>query len=181
MQLPLGDQSNGMKTILDHSIANALSFCHRVILVTGYRGEELEQRYKEQPKIKLVHNPDFRSGLTSSVLTGLAHVSTNFTFITHGDLPFLPRETFSALWEARSEGPVFPVCTDKHGQRQQGHPVLLPASMIPVLLNANTLRPMKQLLADNCTHIPVISPEIIRDIDTPEAYYSVSGVSLDAL
>ncbi len=33
-------------TILDASIENALSFCRRVILVVGYRGAELIEKYR---------------------------------------------------------------------------------------------------------------------------------------
>ena len=38
-------------TILDTSIKNALQFCSRIILVTGYRGNELHERYANQSNI----------------------------------------------------------------------------------------------------------------------------------
>ncbi|WP_281645869.1 NTP transferase domain-containing protein [Parendozoicomonas sp. Alg238-R29] len=178
LQLPLGDQSQGLRTILDRSLTHALSFCHRVILVTGHRSDELFERYHSRDNIHLVFNPDYRQGLTSSVLTGLAHVSSDFAFITHGDLPFLNRKNFSTLWSARHDAArnkcaVFPICNG-----QSGHPVLITDSMIPALLNADHNRPMKQLLKHCCIHIPVSSPEIYRDIDTPEAYLAETGISL---
>ena len=38
-------------TMLDASLKNALAFCQRVILVVGHRGEELEARYLERPRL----------------------------------------------------------------------------------------------------------------------------------
>ncbi|WP_419831933.1 NTP transferase domain-containing protein [Endozoicomonas atrinae] len=77
---------DGSETILDCSIANALCFCQRVILVTGYRGEEIHSRYENHPRIKLVHNPSYSLGLFSSIQTGISHCETDYLFITHGDM-----------------------------------------------------------------------------------------------
>ena len=38
-------------TILDTSIKNALQFCSRIILVTGYRGEPEQYHYYSQPRL----------------------------------------------------------------------------------------------------------------------------------
>ena len=175
MQLPLGDQRQGLRTILDHSLANALGACQRVIMVTGHRANELHSRYQNRNNLTLVNNAAFKTGLTSSVLCGLEQAKSEFVFITHGDMPFLNRALFNHLWQYRGDQAVFP-----EYQGQHGHPVLIPATMIPGLLNEEPSRTMKQLLKKSSIHVSVTSPEITRDIDTPEAYLAETGISLSS-
>jgi molybdenum cofactor cytidylyltransferase len=59
-------------TILDASIKNALQFCSRIILVTGFHAQELQTRYSNNPRITLAHNADYQHGLFSSVICGAA-------------------------------------------------------------------------------------------------------------
>ena len=53
-------------TILDTSIKNALQFCSRIILVTGYRGNELHERYANQSNITIIQ---------TQICTGFTHIS----------------------------------------------------------------------------------------------------------
>lgn len=71
-------------TILDTSIKNALQFCSRIILVTGYRGNELHERYANQSNITIIHNPDYAQGLLTSVKAAVPAVQTEHCFLTHG-------------------------------------------------------------------------------------------------
>ena len=73
-------------TILDTSIKNALQFCSRIILVTGYRGNELHERYANQSNITIIHNPDYAQGLLTSVKAAVPAVQTEHCFLTHGVL-----------------------------------------------------------------------------------------------
>lgn len=67
-------------TILDTSIKNALQFCSRIILVTGYRGNELHERYANQSNITIIHNPDYAQGLLTSVKAAVPAVQTEHCF-----------------------------------------------------------------------------------------------------
>ena len=176
MSLPLGRSrvSGKKETILDRSIANALSACERVILVTGFRGSELAERYRGRDDICLVHNPDFRAGMKSSLLCGLAHVSANYAFITHGDLPFLSSSLFSQLWKERGEKPVFPVYENQHG-----HPVLVSKKVVQSLIKCNSDKTIKSLLRKDCFDLCVSCRDILRDIDTPESYYAETGLVIN--
>ena len=89
MMLPLRDG-----TILDASIENALQFCSRIILVTGYRAEALQARYRHQESVTLVHNPDYEKGMLGSVIAGARAVKTEYCFITTGDLPCLHGDVY---------------------------------------------------------------------------------------
>lgn len=67
-------------TILDTSIKNALQFCSRIILVTGYRGNELHERYANQSNITIIHNPDYAQGLLTSVKAAVPRCKQNIVF-----------------------------------------------------------------------------------------------------
>ncbi len=166
--------ASSLNSILDHTIANALSFCQRVLLVVGHRHQELVARYQHCERIKLIHNPDFQSGQRSSVVLGLRSVTTDYAFITLGDLPFVTREAFSEVWALRGERTVFPAF-----EGQTGHPVLIPASLIPGLLvekSSDAERGLKKRLLKNCQLVDVSCDGVVRDIDTPEAYFAETGL-----
>ncbi|MFK0570442.1 NTP transferase domain-containing protein [Endozoicomonas sp.] len=165
---PDGERANG-ETILDCSIANALCFCQRVILVTGYRGEELHARYDNHPRIKWVHNQEYHLGLFSSIQAGVSHCETEYLFITHGDMPLIPPTVFSELWRQRDVDTLFPVVNSL--DEQPGHPVLLHRSGFEAVLNAPPQSRMKSLLlAGPHRFITVGTDAIHQDIDTPERY-----------
>ncbi len=66
-----------------------MQFCSRIILVTGYRGNELHERYANQSNITIIHNPDYAQGLLTSVKAAVPAVQTEHCFLTHGDMPTL--------------------------------------------------------------------------------------------
>ncbi|MCL6270481.1 NTP transferase domain-containing protein [Sansalvadorimonas sp. 2012CJ34-2] len=176
MSLPLSPVNGPeeAQTILDHSIANALSACERVILVTGFRGEELAERYQGRSNILVAHNPDFREGMKSSLLCGLARVRAGYAFITHGDLPFLSSSLFAKLWKVRGDKPVFPVYKNQHG-----HPVLVSKKVIKRLIKFNSDKSIKSLLRNDCFDLCINCRDILRDIDTPETYYAETGLMVN--
>lgn len=159
----------GCETILDCSIANALCFCQRVILVTGYRGEEIHSRYEHHPRIKLVHNQAYYLGLFSSIQVGISHCETDYLFITHGDMPLIPPTVFSELWRQRDFDTLFPVVSI--ADKQPGHPVLVHRRAFEAVLDAPPQSRMRSLLlAGPHRFISVGTDAIHLDIDTPERY-----------
>ncbi|HHP5407070.1 TPA: molybdenum cofactor cytidylyltransferase [Aeromonas veronii] len=162
-------------TMLDASLKNALAFCQRVILVVGHRGEELQARYGSRPDIVVVHNPDYRQGLGSSIRCALAASDADYLFISHGDLPCIPREVYQQLWQVRGEFALFPSY-----EGEAGHPVLLPKSLARELAAAPAQGSVRRwLLQRSHRSIPVESPAILFDIDTPERYQALNRGELE--
>ncbi|MTH48366.1 molybdenum cofactor cytidylyltransferase [Intestinirhabdus alba] len=150
-------------TILDASIKNALQFCSRIILVTGFRGEALRQRYGGHPQITLVHNAEYQQGLFSSVRAGARRVTSEHCFITHGDLPCLHPAIFRTLWPLRDAGAILP-----QYQGTPGHPILVASAHLQRLLRqSHAASVRKLLLSDRHRFLEMNYPEIIFDIDTP--------------
>lgn len=150
-------------TILDASIKNALQFCSRIILVTGFRAEVLQSRYAENTQITIVHNPDYRSGLFSSVLAGSRVVGTEYCFITHGDLPCLNHDIFNEIWKLRNNGIILPQFNGT-----PGHPILVTQNSLRQAVSLQQITSVRQALLRGEHCCPELShPEIIFDIDTP--------------
>ncbi|WP_429952418.1 molybdenum cofactor cytidylyltransferase [Aeromonas veronii] len=162
-------------TMLDASLKNALAFCQRVILVVGHRGEELQACYGSRPDIVVVHNPDYRQGLGSSIRCALAASNADYLFISHGDLPCIPREVYHQLWLARGGEALFPTW-----QGEAGHPVLLPKSIARELATAPAQQSVLRWLQEHPHRmVPVDSPAILFDVDTPERYQALLGGILE--
>lgn len=156
-------------TILDASIKNALQFCSRVILITGYRADELHSRYANQENVHLVHNPHYTRGLYSSIKAAAGEVSTDFCFITHGDLPCLNHEIFSKIWSLRGDYALMPCHNGT-----PGHPILLPRHILFQTIAQPDNHSMRQaLLAGKHYSAEIDAAEITFDVDTPEDYIAL--------
>ncbi len=170
MMLPFGEQG---QTILDCSISNALKFCRHAILVTGFRGNELSERYKNNPRIKVTYNPNFKEGLFTSVQAGLKKASTEYVFISHGDMPLVDSSIFIQLWQERQKDILFPAHNGI-----TGHPVLLHRSCFQKVLSLPANHRMKDLLKKSPhRYIRINSTNILLDIDTPIAYQEATAIT----
>ncbi len=153
-------------TLLETSIARAKACCARIILILGYRAEELTEQYANQPGITLVVNPHPEAGLLSSIQAGLQHSEHPYIFLTHGDMPRIEAETFFSLWSKKGDKVLFPSY-----QNKVGHPVLIPRAVAQNMQNATGYdSPKKWLLTQAHEYIEQASPGILFDIDTPEQY-----------
>lgn len=158
-------------TILDTSIKNALQFCNRVILVSGYRATEIHNRYANQPNIIITYNPDYAQGLFTSIKVGAAAVHSEYCFITHGDMPELNRDIFSKIWGLRNDNALIPYY---HGQ--PGHPVLLSQKCLLQAISQPGVSSMRQaLLCGKHNIIEMNDARIALDIDTPEDFINAQN------
>ncbi|WP_413701811.1 molybdenum cofactor cytidylyltransferase [Psychromonas sp. KJ10-10] len=156
-------------TILENSVKNALSVCSRVILVVGYRADELIEKMRTYENVKIVINENYQQGMFSSIQRGVEHVSGEHFFISHADMPCINPEIYHNLWQARSQGTVFP--GDK---KYSGHPVLIHSGLRKTILNAPYNGKMKAILNEfSVSYLQLTDPNIYFDIDTPDAYQAL--------
>jgi len=119
--------------------------------------------------VERVFNPDYAScQMLDSVRLGLARLEGRCErfFFTPGDVPLFLPETLKALL-AEENVPLVPV---HDGQR--GHPVLLPAALIPAIRaygGPGGLRGALEGLG-GLRETPVDDPGVLLDADTPEDY-----------
>ncbi len=123
-------------TILDTSIKNALQFCSRIILVTGYRGNELHERYANQSNITIIHNPDYAQGLLTSVRP--QYPRANRTLFSHPRRYANPHHRYflEKIWSLRNDGAILLLHNGI-----PGHPILVSK---PCLMQA-IQRPMSPI------------------------------------
>jgi molybdenum cofactor cytidylyltransferase len=169
MMMPWGEG-----TILDSALDSALAFCDRVVLVTGFRGDELAAYYQDHPAIEVVYNPDYQAGMFSSIQCGVRHISAQRFFLALGDMPEVTPGVYRTLWGcAQPDTCVIPAC-----DRGKGHPVLLPQRAIGLINHAPdgvTLRDVINQM--NTRVVPVTAQGIHWDVDTPVQYQQIARLS----
>ncbi len=155
----------GGSTIIQTVVAAALQACSRVLLVTGFRGAELDALFDADPRIQRLHNPGWEMGMFSSLRIGAASVRTRRFFVTLGDMPWISPEVYRALVSGDDGSEVvFPV----HGGRR-GHPVLIHERVRPAIQEADPARGSMRLIAQGFSIRELEWPDdsILRDVDAP--------------
>jgi molybdenum cofactor cytidylyltransferase len=122
--------SLGGQTITDRVISTFLSNDVDVLLVTGWRGGELVAGIRHRD-ITIAENPDYESGMLSSVQAGVKRLSPRHSsfFIMPVDIPLVRRAIVKRLIDCATENPkriIYPVFNTT-----RGHPPLIPSSLIP--------------------------------------------------
>jgi molybdenum cofactor cytidylyltransferase len=154
------------KPLVEHAVANALTVCSRIILVTGYRGEELEALFEQNPRVVCSLNRDYRLGMFSSIRTGAASVTADRFFVAMGDMPEIPPRLYRLLLSEHNCDVVRP-----RYRSIPAHPVLFAAEAAGYILSLPDDADMGRVLrAFELREIEVDEPGSIRDIDTAEEY-----------
>jgi len=167
----------GKTTLLERVVDNALgSNLDEVIVVLGYRAEEIAPRIGQRP-VKIAINPDFRQGMSSSLKCGLAQVSpqAEAIMILLGDQPFVGKGLINLLMEAYPEsnrGIIVPVY---RGRR--GNPVIFDIKYRGELLGLRGDVGGKGVVEnhpEDLLEVEVKSAGIIADVDQERDYKGVS-------
>jgi molybdenum cofactor cytidylyltransferase len=150
-----------------------------VAVVTGYRQEEVSAALAGLD-VRPVHNPDFASGMASSLVSGLLDpgtASADGVLVMLADMPGVSAADIEALVAAfRREGGRGIVRAVSGGKR--GNPVILPRSTFAAIrkLEGDT---GARAIIETCG-LPVIDVEIGTgahlDVDTPEAVTGAGGI-----
>ena len=129
-------------------------------VITGHRASEV-QGEAERLGIRAVHNPDYKRGRFSSVRAAAATSKTDF-FLLPVDIPLVRPATIRMLIKA-DKVPASP-CFE--GER--GHPVLLPARLVPELLDYSGEGGLRGFLAgQHVEEVPVWDQGVLMDADQP--------------
>jgi molybdenum cofactor cytidylyltransferase len=154
------------KPVIQHSVENALEVCSKVILVTGFRAEELRSFFADCDGVETVFNPSFAKGMFTSVKRGIERVGADLCFIAPGDMPLLGAAVYRELLRFRRMDCVIP----KYKGRL-GHPVLLgkdAIERIKVWDESGTLRDFLDTIPT--LSVPIEDTHILDDLDTLADY-----------
>lgn len=165
--------SLGDLTVIDHILAE-LTACaiDEIIVITGHQRQAMEQHLMGQPA-RAVFNPDYANGeMLSSIQCGLRATlaDSDAVLLVLGDQPGIERSVVKAVIAAYRSGlgrvviPSF--------QMRRGHPILIDRKFWKSILELGdkTLRDFLRDIQSDILHVPVNTPAILRDMDTPDEY-----------
>ena len=115
-------------TVIETVVEEALAVADRVIVVGGYRSDDLVELFSPVDRVQVVVHEGWRKGQLTTLQRGLDEVRTDGFFVTLGDMPGVTREVFGALAGRRtllSPEPTHPRAYRPGRPEHPGHPVLL--------------------------------------------------------
>jgi len=150
------------------------SLLDEIILV--YQHEQVKA-VAERFRIKTILNTAASEGQSAAVRLGVRSVRPDaqaFMFLV-GDQPYLTPDVINrltAVWRQNRESIIVPVYNDR-----PGNPVIFPAQLREELLalqGDSGGRMLIQKMPDRVCPVPVRSPSVGIDIDTPEDYANIA-------
>ena len=169
----------GKSTVFGHCLKTLLqSELGEVVVVVRSLSEQFEDgidRYRtfKEKKIKIVVNPDYQRGMSSSIVRGLKylHPRSRGVLIVLGDQPLLKTRTINALIHAfvRRQGKI--AVPYYHGRR--GTPILFDRDYVKDLMKLTGDTGGRRIIethVDKVVRVRTRSEAVVRDIDTREEY-----------
>ena len=157
--------------LLRHAVAAALaSRATPVVVVTGHAAALTRAALDTGGSCRLVHNPDYVTGMAGSLQAGLAALPLDAcgVLVLLGDMPRVAPRTLDNLIDAFAPARADAVVPVFRGR--QGNPVLLGRSLFPRLMALTGDAGARALLGDPSCRVvacEVDDPGIHADVDTP--------------
>jgi len=134
--------------LIKHSVNNILSSdIDELIVVLGYQKKIIQNFFEKNNKIKFVVNENFANGMSTSIKTGLDHLSnkSDAFFICLGDMPLINKKIYNHLIKSRKDKHIV-VPTYKN---QQANPVLFSKFMKTTIMSIVGDSGAKKILDEN--------------------------------
>ncbi len=163
-------------TLLGQIVENLLqSQAAETIVVLGSQAEKIIPQIAREP-IRIVVNPDFEQGMSSSIKCGLNHISeaADGVMIVLGDQPLIEKETIDLLIEKHRQserGIILPVY-----KGIRGHPVIFKMKYKDELLRLTGDIGGKQIVErhpSDVLEVEVDSESVVISIDVESDYQSL--------
>lgn len=164
------------KPLLLHAVASASAArCDDVLVVIGYRAEAVRQLLSDQP-VRVVENPDFAQGQSTSVRAGIAALTpqTEAALILLGDQPLVSPTILQRLMHAWRDTARPIVAPYYAGQR--GNPVLFARALFPELLTVTGDQGGREVLQRHAAEVEpvhIAQTEAAQDVDTWQEYQTL--------
>lgn len=148
-----------------------------IVLVTGALHDELATEIAGLP-ITLAHNPDWETGMASSIRTGLmalAAAQPTAVLIMLTDQPLVTPDILNQLIE-QQQATQAPIVAAVYGDTL-GVPAVFAETLIPQLLELRGQQGANRLIAslgDAVGRVPFDAA--LLDVDTPEQYAALLGI-----
>jgi molybdenum cofactor cytidylyltransferase len=174
--------SLGEQRMIEASLHNLqVSRVDEIIVVLGFAADEIRPLVEGTERVKVVINPRFAEGMSTSIHQGLREIDPRATgiLIALADQPFIPPEVINALIEGFATGAQGIVLPAYEGRR--GHPVILDRKKYEgELLKLQGDVGGKEIVGkhpEDVLEVEVASQGVLMDIDAPEDYQGIEGGS----
>lgn len=163
-----------------HPIALALQQkLNPIVVIAGQYIEEIKNVLKNCSEITYVYNPDYQSGMASSLKLGIQTIAgqVDAAMIFLGDQPFVHKQVVRSLqveYENEKDNGVWIVRPCYAGQ--QGHPILFDHNLFGHFATIKGDEGGRSIIRSHKNYLKLIDfSEILwgMDIDTPEDYEKV--------
>jgi len=163
----------GGKTVIAHIVDQLLaSSVDQVNMVVGHEGRSVSEELSGR-KVTIVENPDYESGMLSSVRCGLAHLPDNCSaiLVALGDQPSITPQLVDKMLQAFAATEKRILVPLYNGRR--GHPLLFSQIYRDEVLTSFDdvgLRGLLHAHPDDVFELTVSSSAVLSDMDCPEDY-----------
>jgi molybdenum cofactor cytidylyltransferase len=174
------------KPLIAHAVDILLaSEIDEIIVVLGNEADKVQEKLRGR-QVRLIENPDFREGLSTSVRAGVTAVSrqADGIMVYLADQPLLEpadvNRILRAFVHAKNAGKSIVV---PFFDRQRGNPVLLDSSYREAILGVVGDIGCKGVIKrypDQVFVLQMESDHVIRDMDTIEEYEVVLGSTMNS-
>ena len=168
----------GKSTLLEQAVDNLLdSSVNETIVVVGHQSEEITKTIATRP-VKIVINPDYREGMSTSIIAGLmlADPRSQAVMLALGDQPLVASRTINQLIDAfNSHNKCIAVPTY---QGRRGHPIIFDIKYKAELFKLKGDIGGREIIRNHSKDVlkvAVDSESVVSDIDTQEDYQSKLG------
>jgi molybdenum cofactor cytidylyltransferase len=185
-----GERMGGVKQLLSLGVGRMIeaaldnlhsSRCDEIIVVLGFAAAKVRPLVEGKDRVKVVINPRFAEGMSTSIHEGLHAVNPRAAgiLIALADQPFIPPEVMNELidqFATGAKGIVLPVY-----QGKRGHPVILDrkkyeAELLGLQGDVGG-REIVRKHPEDVLEVAVASKGVVIDIDAPEDYQGIQGGS----
>jgi molybdenum cofactor cytidylyltransferase len=156
-----------------HAVRAALqSRARPVVVVTGHQGEQVSAALAGLD-VRLVANPDYVQGLSTSLKAGVAALPADVdgVLVCLGDMPRITADHLDRLISAFAPKESRSIAVPVHNGKR-GNPVLFGRSLFAEILEAEGDTGAKHLIgrhADEVAEVDLGTSAIFVDVDTPDA------------
>jgi molybdenum cofactor cytidylyltransferase len=161
----------GESTIIETVISSVLGAGLSAIVVAGHRGGELHALLDGRARIRVVDNPAWEAGMAGSVARGAECLSPATAFLVlPADMPLVGSIIIRKLLEAHAGEYTNTVLFAAFGG-QPGHPVLVPAALVPAIRALPPMARIRDLLISGPHRlVETGDSSVLADLDAPEDY-----------
>ena len=148
----------------------------RLVVVLGYRADELAPLLPPSSRLQTVHNPDYASGKVSSIVTGLRATQPDESVLILGVDQPRPATLIAHVCDAHTG-----IITIAGCQGRRGHPVIFGPQLREELLNlSEATEGMRAVLRGHAEVVRVVEtgdPLALVNLNTPEDYAAALRLS----